>query len=229
MRKLLFMLISASLFSPVNAQIWKQRRIEAYIGPGVMSEGIKKGKLKTISFIRNGFNITSGVRYRINDDFSSRLSLTAGSFRTNVMMKSNGVELSSAKTGFLEYLLAGEYYFIKTGGENSYLFSRGGASPASPGFARTGFYVFAGVGGTSYKTNINFSLEKGKRGFMIIIPAGIGLNNSFSPGLKLGIELAGRYAINDYPEGFSIYSPDHMFMLLNFHFIYRITVRKEKN
>jgi hypothetical protein len=220
MRKFILILISVSfLLTTGNAQVWKEKRMEIYIGPGVVSEGLKKGEAKGISLIRNGFNINAGIRYRLNDDFSGRINLAYGHFRSIASMVPHGIQLYYVGTTFIEPSVIGEYHLFKNTGDNSYLLSSGRRNPSRKSFSRTGLNLFAGVGVITGKTNESHDLH-------LIIPAGVSIINSLSSGFQVGIELGGRYVSGDFPEGARFYSPDHMFWFLNFDFSFKISLNK---
>jgi hypothetical protein len=219
-----------------DAQLWKQNRIEAVAGIGTSQffgdiGGFSKTEnilgFKDIILHQTRFNINAGLKYKILRDLNVRLNLTSGMFHATDSKGSNELRAMEARTSFFETSVVGEYYFIKSKLENSYLFGRGRRISTKNIFSSLEFYTFTGIGGLSYNVKGNDKLiAAGQKssGFTAIIPVGVGVNLLFQPQYNLGIEIGGRYSFSDYIEGYtSQYSSSNdVYYFLNVTFTYKI-------
>jgi hypothetical protein len=140
---------------------------------------------------------------------------------------SNNERGLEANTSIFEPALIGEYYFIKSKLENSYLFSTGRKINMKEFFSAVELYALTGIGALSYnvKGNDKLILEGQKNsGFTAVIPVGIGLNLLFKPDYNLGLEFGGRYSFSDYLDGFTSQqsSSNDVYYFFNITFTYKL-------
>lgn len=237
MRKIILILVAiAFLPASADAQLWKLRRYEAVASLGTTQfygdiGGFSKGEnlmgLKDISFKQTRFNLTTSFKYRVIDVASVRLNFAFGGFRATDAKGSNEARGFEAVTTFFEPSIMGEYYFIKNKNENSFLHlkdSRRGFNALIPALD---VYVFGGFGGLSYKVKPNDKLAPfvtEPKGFIPVIPAGVGFNLFYTTNISLGMELSARLTFSDNIDGYSsVYSKSNdMYHFLNFTFTYKI-------
>jgi len=234
-RSVLVIILFYLIAGTSEAQLWKQTRVESVFGIGTSQffgdiGGFSKTEnilgFKDISFRQTRFNINAGLKYKILRDLNVRLNLTYGMLHATDKRGSNELRGMEARTSIFEPTLIGEYYFIKSRLENSYLFSRGRASTKSI-FGSMEFYTFTGIGGLSYNVKGNDKLvAAGQKdsGFTAVIPVGVGVNLLFKPEYNLGVEIGGRYSFSDYLEGYtSQYSSSNdVYYFLTVTFTYKI-------
>jgi hypothetical protein len=235
-RSLIIVILLCFIVQISNGQLWKQKRYEAVVGLGTTqffgdiggySKSINILGIKDISFMQTRFNINMGLKYKIMKDLNARLSLTYGMLHASDNRGSNESRGMEARTSIFEPALMGEYYFIKTKLENSYLFSKARGISMRDLFSSIELYAFTGIGGLSYNVKGNDKLvaagEKNS-GFTSVIPVGLGLNLLFKPNYNLGLEFGGRYAFSDYLDGYtSQYSGSNdVYYFFNFTFTYKI-------
>lgn len=217
--KNIFVLLFAFLFIGItgNAQFGHVSRYELTGGIGATHifgdiGGFSRGEnligLKDLSFKQTSLNISAGVRYRILENVSARVSLAAGSFRSTDERGSNENRGFESNSLFLEPTLTGEYYILRNNRNHNLKSSN--QNPDRSFFSLPDVYVFTGIGGISYKINPNSALEprvSATRGFTAVIPAGAGISMNYSDAIKFGIELSGRYSFSDDIDGYtSVYS-----------------------
>ena len=238
MKKILFTVVLLAVLSANgNAQLWKMRRYELSGGIGTTQffgdiGGYSKGDnllgLKDISLSHTRFNLSAAARYKIVSDVSVRVNLAFGSFHSTDARGSNENRGFESKTIFFESTLIGEFYFIKSKAENSFLLMKGSSYPFPKRFfPMVDCYVFSGIGGLSYNVKPNEKLEPYMTvpgGFVPVIPVGLGANLTYSGTYNFGVELGARYSFSDNIDGYSsIYSKSNdMYYLLNFNFTYKI-------
>jgi hypothetical protein len=237
MRKWLLILVLFSLAtSAVDAQLWKLRRYEVTAGIGTTQffgdiGGYSNGKnilgLKDITFRHTRMNINTGIRYRILDNLSAKLSLAFGFFHSTDARGSNIERGFESRTLFFEPALMGEYYFIKNKGENSFLLIKGKGGGVQSFFSMLDIYGFTGVGGISYKVKPNDLLAAHAAktgGFSAIIPAGVGVNMIYSANFNFGLEIEGRYSFSDNIDGYTslLSKSNDIYYSLNFIVTYKL-------
>jgi hypothetical protein len=237
MKKILLSFVALFLISSIsNGQLWKLRRYEATASLGTTQffgdiGGFSKEDnllgIKDFSFKQTSFNINTSFKYRILEDVSVRLNLAFGSFHSTDARGSNENRGFESKTPFFESAILGEYYFIKNKGENSYLFMKGTGSPLQTFFYSLDIYAFTGLAGLSYKVKPNDRLAPyvtNDKGFIPVLPIGIGANYFFSNNINFGVEIGGRFTFSDDIEGYtSPYSESNdIYHFLNFTFTYKI-------
>ncbi|MFN8240693.1 MAG: hypothetical protein U0X39_08075 [Bacteroidales bacterium] len=198
-----------------DVRMWKRRRVEVYFGAGPSLffgdiGGFSKGDnilgIKDLSLNSTRFNVGTGFRYRILDDFSARFNLGFGNFHTTDDGGVNETRGFESKTLFVEPSILAEYYFIKYKGGSNYTYSRGKRRYYQPLLSGIDMYMFAGIGAIAFTVNHNDIPVVGttkEGGFSPVIPVGIGINKIYSRYLNFGLEVGGRYAFSDYLEGYS--------------------------
>jgi hypothetical protein len=219
-----------------NGQLWKQKRYEAVFGLGTTqffgdiggySKTINILGIKDISFMQTRFNVSAGMRYKILKDLNVKFNLTYGMLHATDNRGSNETRGMEARISIFEPTLTGEYYFIKSRLENSYLFGKNRNVNLKDFFSAIELYAFTGIGGLSYNVKGNDKLiAAGQKhsGFTSVIPVGLGLNLLFKPNYNFGVEFGGRYAFSDYLDGYtSQYSSSNdVYYFFNFTFTYKI-------
>lgn len=247
---LLLMLLLASVFaeaqlpkprrfapSASDPELWKMRRYEITGGTGITQffgdiGGYSIGKnalgFRDISLKHTRYNFTAAIKYRIIGTIAARINLSGGTFHATDTRGSNEIRGFESTTVFFEPSLLGEYYFIKSKGESSYIFLKGRRIVLLPLLSTLNVYGFTGIGGLAY--NVNFesppyltgTTKSG--GFTAIIPAGLGVSMSYSGRINFGFELAGKYSFSDYIDGYtSLYSKaNDVYYFLTFTFSYKL-------
>ncbi len=236
--KKLFLLVLIFGFIPqfVAGQLWERKRCEAVAGLGatqffgdIGGYSPKENVLgiKDFSFHQTRFNVNAGLKYRILQNLSVKLGFSIGTLHATDKRGSNENREMEATSTIFEPALTGEYYFIKSQRENSYLFSRGRKTRFNSIISSLDVYAFTGVGALSYSVKGNDELvSKGMKdgGLTAIIPVGLGVNLLIMPDYNIGLELGGRYAFSDYLDGYtSIYSRSNdIYYFFNFTLTYKI-------
>ena len=219
-----------------DAQLWRYKRYEVVVGlgPSVFFGdigGFTKGQnilgLKDISFLQTRFNVNLNLKYRLNQSFNARFSLTSGLLRATDTRGSNEGRGFEARTTIFEPALIGEWYFVKNRAEDSYLFTKGRGYGLRGFFQSLDFYAFTGIGGLLYSVKGNDALDNhgyDSGGFTGVIPVGLGTTLIYSPNANFGIEFGGRYSFTDYLDGYtSQYSSSNdVYYFLNFTFTYKV-------
>ena len=221
-------------------ELFKRNRMDAVGGIGTsqffgdiggFSKTINILGLKDISFRQTRFNVEGALKYRILNTVSVKLGLSFGMFHATDTRGSNETRGMDARTLFFEPALTGEYYFIKSEKENSYLYSKGRAgSRFKTIMSSLDIYAFTGIGGLSYNVKENALLAaKGfpKSGFTAVIPVGVGVNMLTFPNYVFGLEIGGRYTFSDYLDAYTsqFSKSNDVYYLLTFTFTYRIPTR----
>ncbi len=237
MRKFVMIIVALFFLSPIsNAQLWKLRRYELTAGIGTTQffgdiGGFSRGEnflgLKDFSFRHTRINFSPSMKYRIIDDVTVRLNLAFGYFHSTDVRGSNESRGFESTTRFFEPAVIGEYYFIKSPGENSFLFMTGDRTVLQSLFSSLDLYVFTGFGGLLYKVRPNDLLAPmviKTKGFSAVIPLGVGVNLIYSTNINFGLEFSGRYSFSDNIDGYtSQYSKSNdIYYFLNFTFTYKI-------
>ncbi len=220
----------------VSGQLWEAKRCEAVAGLGTTQffgdiGGFSPKEnilgIKDFSFLQTRFDVNVGLKYRILQDLSVKLGFSFGKLHATDVRGSNEEREMEATSTIFEPALTGEYYFIKSQRENSYLFTRGKKTRFTSIISSLDIYAFTGIGGLSYNVKGNDELVlHGMKdgGFTAIIPVGIGANLLIMPDYNIGLELGGRYAFSDYLDGYtSIYSHSNdVYYFFNFIFTFKI-------
>lgn len=236
--KRLFILVGLVFLmnGPFYGQLWKTKRYEAIAGIGTaqffgdiggFSQTENVLGIKDFTFLQTRFNVNGSLRYRILQTFSTKLGLSFGILHATDKRGSNKTREMAANTTFFEPSLVGEYCFIKSEKENSYLFSKGRRTQFRSVISSLDVYVFTGIGGLAYSVKGNEELvAHGMKegGFTAVVPAGIGVNLLVMPDYNLGMELGGRYTFTDYIDGYtSQYSRSNdVYYFFNLTFTYKL-------
>jgi hypothetical protein len=219
-----------------SQDLWRRKRYEAYVGFGpsqffgdVGGFTPKKNILgfKDLSFRQTRFDVNLGLKYRIYEDLSVRLSFAYGMLHATDERGSNETRDYEARTTIFEPAIIAEYSFIKSNNENSFLFQRGRSGSRGSFLSSIDIFAFGGIGGVSFKVEGNDALiDRGmvNSGFSAVIPLGVGASLLINPDFNLGFEIGGRYCFSDYLDGFtSQYSSSNdVYYFVNFTFTYKI-------
>jgi len=203
-------------FSSSDPQIWKMRRYEVIAGLGTtqffgdiggFSIGDNALGFRDLTLKHTRFNMTAALSYKISSRVSARINLAGGTFHATDVRGSNETRAFESKTVFFEPSLLGEYFFIRSKGESSYMFQKGKRVVMLPLLSTLDVYGFTGIGGIAYSVKYDSPVTltgttKGG-GFAPVIPAGVGVSMAYSGKMNFGIELGGRYAFSDYIEGYT--------------------------
>jgi hypothetical protein len=212
MKKFLFFVVTISLSSNVQAQLWKLRRLEFGFAPGTthFSGDIGGTAAKNyrysagdLLFRQTGANLTIDAGCRFFENFMVRANFATGYFFSTD--RKGSMRSLKSNTQFFESSILAQYFFIKNKAEDDYNIVRGRKSYLFPFKTHIDAYLFAGFGGISYKVNPNEVLAPvttGTNGFAPVIPAGLGARVLLSVKWYAGIEAGGRYAFSDNLDGY---------------------------
>jgi len=208
-----------------SAQLWKMKRYEAMAAVGTsqfygdiggFSIGENALGFKDITFKQTRFSVNGSFRYFITDNIAARLSFTWAMLHADDVRGSNNDGRLFETTSFIyEPALLGEYYFVRNRERNSFLFQTymyRRNNRLRDFFRSVDIYALTGIGGAGY--NVFYGNERiqarwetdptqKRSGFTAVIPLGVGAKVAMDPNLLIGIELAGRYALSDYLDGYS--------------------------
>jgi len=208
-----------------SAQLWKMKRYEAMAAVGTsqfygdiggFSIGENALGFKDITFKQTRFSVNGSFRYFITDNIAARLSFTWAMLHADDVRGSNNDGRLFETTSFIyEPALLGEYYFVRNRERNSFLFQTymyRRNNRLRDFFRSVDVYALTGIGGAGY--NVFYGNERiqarwetdptqKRSGFTAVIPLGVGAKVAMDPNLLIGIELAGRYALSDYLDGYS--------------------------
>lgn len=236
MKRILVILLVVG-FSSVScfSQLWKIRRLELTIAPGITYFSGDLGKfsnkhyyigLKDFSVNNTGLNLTTSARYRITERISARANFSIGNFHSSDIRGAFVNRNFESMTFFLEPSFMGEYFIIRNTGENNYLFAKKRKRPGPEFLSYFDLYVFGGFGGLRWDVTPNYALAfkmNSSTGFTPVIPAGLGFDYNFSGIYKAGFELGGRYLLGDYADGYSLSgSVNDVYQFVNFTFSWNI-------
>ena len=231
-------------FAPSSSapELWKLRRYELTGGIGITQffgdiGGYSIGKnalgFRDFSFMHTRYNFTAALSYRIVSPFAVRLNLSAGTFHATDSRGSNEMRAFESKTSFFEPSLLGEYYFIKSKGESSYIFQKGKRVVLLPLLSTLNLYGFTGIGGIAYRVNFTSPMPltgtTRESGFAPIVPVGIGVSMAYSGKTNFGLELTGKYAFSDYLDGYTsnFSKANDVYYFLTFTFSYKLPTTYE--
>jgi len=227
MGKRLIMMCMVVLFTApfASAQLWKMKRYEAMAAVGTSQfygdiGGFSLGEnalgFKDITFKQTRFSVNGSFRYFITDNIAARLSFTWGMLHADdVRGSNNDGRLYETSSFIYEPALLGEYYFVRNRERNSFLFQTymyRRNNRLRDFFRSVDVYALTGIGGAGY--NVFYGNERiqarwetdptqKRSGFTAVIPLGVGAKLAMDPNLLIGLELAGRYALSDYLDGYS--------------------------
>jgi len=225
-KRLIMMCTVVSLTAPfVSGQLWKMKRYEAtaaigtsqfYGDIGGFTIGENALGIRDLTFRQTRFSVNGSFRYFITDNIAARLSLTYLMTHADDLRGSNNDGRLFKTSSFIyEPALLGEYYFVRNRERNSFLFQTyryRRANRLRDFFRSVDVYALTGIGGAGY--NVFYGNDKiqlkwdqdptlRRSGFTAVIPLGVGAKVAIDPNLLLGVELAGRYALSDYLDGYT--------------------------
>jgi hypothetical protein len=224
-KRLIVMCMVVSFTAPfVSGQLWKMKRYEATAAIGTSQffgdiGGYSVGEnflgLKDITFRQTRFSVNGSFRYFITDNVAARLSFTYCMFHADDARGANEPRGYKTSSFLYEPALFGEYYLVRNRERNSFLFQTyryRRASRLRDFFRSVDVYALTGIGGAGY--NVFYGNEKmqdrwdkepslKRSGFTAVIPLGVGAKLAIDPNLLIGVELAGRYALSDYLDGYT--------------------------
>jgi len=225
-KRLIMMCMVVSLTAPfVSGQLWKMKRYEAtaaigtsqfYGDIGGFTIGENALGIRDLTFRQTRFSVNGSFRYFITDNIAARLSLTYLMTHADDLRGSNNDGRLFKTSSFIyEPALLGEYYFVRNRERNSFLFQTyryRRANRLRDFFRSVDVYALTGIGGAGYnvfygndKIQLKWDQDPSLRrsGFTAVIPLGVGAKVAIDPNLLLGVELAGRYALSDYLDGYT--------------------------
>jgi hypothetical protein len=234
MKRILFALFAFSFLLPAGSGQSEFKKFEITGGLGITQMfcdigGYSRGEnllgLKDFSFKHTRFNISTGARYRVLENVAVRANIAFGCLHATDARGSNERRAFESKCLFIEPSLLGEFYILTP--DESFVSTKGDRYRFKSFLSSLSPYVFAGVGGFTYKVNPNPVLEvraTSRRGFTGIIPAGAGVHLNYSDSFNFGMELGGRYSFSDDIEGYSsVYSKaNDVYYFLNFTVAYKL-------
>jgi len=235
MKRIVLLLLFCCLTTTfLDAQLWRYKRWEASAGGGASFffgdvGGFSRSEnllgIRDITYRQTRFAVNGNIKYRINRTVNARISLSYAMLHGVDKRGSNEGRDFEATTNIFEPALLGEYYFIKNKSENSYLFLRGRSLWRL--LTSLDLYAFAGAGAVSFDVTVNDNLAaRGlpTKGFVPVIPAGIGATLIYTPNINFGLELGGRYAFTDYLDGYTsqFSSSNDVYYFLNFLVTYKL-------
>ena len=195
--------------------MWRYRRWEAIAGVGTAhlygdiggySRGSNGLGFKDISFKNIRFNVNGSLSYMINSDFSLRLGVNVTGLHASDVKGSNESRALESSTFMVEPDLLAEYNVIKSSFDGVLLFSGRRKFNIINLLNSFSVYGFAGLGSSIFKVDHNTSPTAGgtysNGGVAMVFPAGACLNLSWNSRMNFGVELAVRYALSDYIDGY---------------------------
>mgnify|MGYP001191790496 CR=1 FL=1 len=225
-KRLIVMCMVVLLTAPfVSGQLWKMKRYEAtaaigtsqfYGDIGGFTIGDNALGIRDITFMQTRFSVNGSFRYFFTDNIAARFSFTYLMTHANDLRGSNSDGRLYETSSFLyEPALLGEYYFVRNRERNSFLFQTyryRRANRLRDFFRSVDVYALTGIGGAGY--NVFYGNEKiqakwvqdptlNRSGFTAVIPLGVGAKLAIDPNMLIGVELAGRYALSDYIDGYT--------------------------
>jgi len=238
MKKVLFIiLITIYISSTCFAQRWKLRRYEGIVGIGTTNIFSDLGGtinasmlyIQDIKFRDTRPSIYTGLRYKINQMFSTKLAVIYGNGKAEDFKGSRNEHRGFlSKTNLIETSAHLEYYFIKEQKrlKTAAMFNRRGMLN---NYSTISAYIFGGLGLTKYWTSLTIDPRPSdnydvRSRFIPSFPLGLGLKYVISDRWILSYELGGRYTFCDYIDGFKPGASKHndVYWLSTFKINYRI-------
>ncbi len=197
------------------AQRWRLMRWEGIAGVGTanyfgdiggaMDDNNAAGfKDLEITSTRPSFQLA--MRYRVLQDVAVKANLMFAFLNGNDENSKNESRGLSFSTFLFEPSIQGEYYIIPEERKNrtAALYNRRGMVN---NYSQIALYVFAGVGGTYFKSNLEAdpALVSGldPENFALVFPGGLGLKYIINDTWTAGFELGARYTLTDYIDGYT--------------------------
>lgn len=212
-KKFFFFLVMLSvLLTHVDGQSWKYRRTEIMFGAGTsyLSSDVgamenDRARLQDLLQVNTNMNFSFGARYRLTRRLNARANITLGTFRADDS-KGYYTNRNYACTVYItEPILVGEYYFLRSTKESSYLIKNRRRATQNKFLRVFDLYGYAGVGMLSYAVDANDALKPNlltDAGKTLVLPAGLGASFYINPGVNLGAELGMRHSFSDKLDGF---------------------------
>lgn len=224
MKRVFFILVVFLLTIDISsAQRWKLKRWEAYAGIGTVHlfgdiggspEASNLLFIKDFQFKTTRPSINGGIRFKINNRFSAKLSILYGFANLTDDGARNPERDFSSTTHLLETSAQVEYYFIpeERRFRSAAMFNRRGMIN---NYSTISAYVFGGMGMTKYWVNVSVPEPRpgdsyefsGK--FIPSFPLGIGAKYVISDKWLLFYEVGGRYTFHDLIDGVSTQYSNH--------------------
>lgn len=215
--KKLFLLILITIYfsSDCYSQRWKLRRYEGIIGIGTTNIFSDLGGtvdasmlyIQDIKFRDTRPSVYTGIRYKIDQAFSTKLAVIYGYGKTEDFEGSrNEGRGFISKTHLIETSAHLEYYILKEQKrlKTAAMFNRRGMLN---NYSTISIYVYVGLGITKYWTSLTIEPRLTDQydvssKFIPSFPLGIGLKYIISDRWILGYEIGGRYTFCDFIDGF---------------------------
>ncbi len=220
-----------------TAQAWRTTPYEIYAGIGPASYfGDIGGSadennwfgIKDLDLLRSRPGFLAGLRYNHLRQLSFNGSIALGWLSGDDAGGRNESRGYVFNTVFLETSGRVEYYPIRDLRFLSGYDRRGMVR----NYGTLSVYLFGGVGAVVYHVMPNDNLKARQErdniehGMVtVVLPAGAGVKLGISPSMDLGFEIGGRYALNDYLDGFT--SPtatsNDIYYMTTIQLAYRLT------
>jgi hypothetical protein len=236
-RLIIYIFLIVFVLPQANAQLWKLKRYEAqaYLGTsqffgdvGGYSIGDNIVGIKDFSFKQTRFSAGAFVKYRIQKEIKAKGGVSFTFLHATDSKGSNESRGFENHTFVIEPQIMGEYYFLMSKAQSSYLFMRGRNSNLSFFWDQIDVYGTAGLGGAIYSVKPNDILAtrvKKDKGFAVTFPVGVGTDLILTPEMCLGVELIAHFALTDYLDGYtSQYSArNDLFYTVNITYSYKFS------
>lgn len=235
--KILWTFLLGLIFAfQAHGQSWRKSPFEIYAGFGTAhyfgdiggsdSENTWYG-IKDLDVFRSRPGILTGIRYFQSDYLGISGSLALGWLSGSDEGGPNEGRVYVLNTVVLEPAARIEFFPVRDLMVLSGVNRRGMVR----NYGTFSAYIFGGAGAAVYHVRPNANLEARQErdnidhGFVtMVIPAGLGIKVGISNTMDIGLELGGRYALNDYLDGFT--SPtataNDIYYLTTVQFIYRL-------
>ena len=222
--KAILIILGVLFYNNSFSQRWKLTRYEVFssLGIGLSQNDIVGVSEYTIDnffgleeafALRNmGYTGFVGMRYRVTERISARLSIDGGLMKGADPKSRNSIR--KYKTLFIEPSVHFEYSILKesvVASRYSIMDYRGGVRSNAKKNAIM-VYFFGGIGTTLFKPSVNEAIRSGSNyefiesfSKVLIIPAGIGVKQPLTSRSSMGVEVGGRYtlfAAADFIDGF---------------------------
>jgi len=244
-RLIIYIALIIFVLPDANAQLWKFKRYEAqgYLGTsqffgdvGGYSIGDNLLGIKDFSFKQTRFSAGAFIKYRFQKEFKAKGGISFTYLHGTDSKGSNEGRGFECRTTVIEPQIMGEYYFLMSKAQTSYLFMRGRSSNLSFFWDQIDVYGTAGLGGAIYSVKPNDILTpriKKDKGFAMTFPVGVGSDLILTPSMSIGVEFIVHFALTDYLDGYtSQYSArNDLFYTFNFNYSYKFSwsVRRRPN
>jgi hypothetical protein len=230
----IFFLIILSL--TVRAQEWRATPWELQLGigsahyfgdiGGTAAENNWYG-VKDLEIPRTRLSGSGLLRYNYSEHFSFSGKLALGWLSGNDEGGRNEVRDYVFNTFFLEPSGRVEFFVLRDLVRASGVDRRG----LVRNYASVSVYLFGGAGAIFYTVNPNDELRARQErddiehGFMtMVLPAGAGVKIGIQNTVDIGFEIGGRYALNDYLDGFTspFSSANDIYYITTVNLVYRL-------